>query len=227
MGALEDQAEDFAARLTRLVNVTVTAGCAFHATLVDGVAFIRPPGKVLQTNPLLPLSTADDPTVRDAAALWLRVRFTATLDDEGEHLAVQTSVMGLCIDRDTMQGPLRIEYDRDKVGKQAAHLQLEGESSALGYAYAKAGQRNRSLRKLHIPLGDRRFRPSLEDFIEFLQQEDLITDLHPGWQAAITESRQEWVERQTRAAVRRNPRAAVDQLRKMGYDVTAGDVAGT
>lgn len=221
MGALEDQAEDFAALLTRLVNATVTTGCAFHATLVDGVAFIRPPGKVLDTHPLLPLSTSADPAVRDAAALWLRVRFTATLDDEGEHLAVQTSVMGLCIDRDTMQGPLRIEYDRNKVGKQAAHLQLEGESSALGHAYAKVGRRNRPLRKLHIPLGDRRFRPTLEDFIEFLAQEELVTDLHLGWRDAIEASRGDWLDRQTRAAVRRQPVAAAEQLEAMGYRIAA------
>lgn len=215
MGRLQDRAEHFAAELTELVNATVTTGCAFHATLVDGVAFIRPPGKVLETNPLVPLST----TSPGDARLWLRVRFTAALDSEGEHLAIQTSVLGLCID-ERMQGPLRIEYDRDKVGKQAAHLQLEGESSQLGYAYAIAGRSNRPLRKLHIPLGDRRFRPTLEDFIEFLIQEELITDLHHGWQNALNESRRGWLTRQTQAAVRREPAAAVEQLEAMGYEVS-------
>lgn len=221
VGVLEDQAQGFASRLTQLVNATVTTGCSFHVTIVDGLAVFRPPGEVFVTKPVLPLSTSPDPDIRTAAPLWLRVHFVATLDDEGEYLAVQTSVMGLCVDRDSMRGPMRIEYDRDKVGKQAAHLQLDADSAALGYAYARAGQRLRPLHKLHIPLGDRRFRPSLEDFIEFLVQEDLVTDLHAGWQQAVDASRGDWLERQTRAAVRRQPVAAAAQLEAMGYTVAA------
>ncbi|WP_370326343.1 hypothetical protein [Euzebya sp.] len=223
MGVLEDQAEAFAARLTDLVNATVTRDCVFHVTLVDGLAIVRPPGEVLKTHPLLPLSTADDVEDRQQAPLWLRVRFSTTMDAEGQHLAVHSSVMGLCVDPRTNFCPIRIEYDRDEPGKQAAHLHITGDSAGLGFAYAAAGSKLRPLHKLHIPLGDRRFRPTLEDFIEFLHQERLITDTHQGWRQALGESRGDWLHRQTRAAVRRHPDAAVEQLEAMGYTVRSPD----
>lgn len=219
MGDLEDQAESFAARLTDLVNSTITTGCVFHVTLVDGLAIVRPPGRVLKTHPLLPLSIAEDPEERIRAPLWLRVRFSTTMDPEGEHLAVHSSVLGLCIDPRTNNCPLRIEYDRDQPGKQAAHLHIDGDSAGLGFAYAATTGRLRPLHKLHFPLGDRRFRPSLEDFIEFLHQEQLLTETHEGWREALNDSRGDWLHRQTRAVVRRHAGAAVEQLAAMGYTV--------
>lgn len=168
---------------------------------------------------LVPLSTSTDRDVRDKAGLWLSVWFVVALDDEADHLRVESSGFGLCVKPETTWQAIRIEYDRDKSSKQPSHLQISGESTALGAAYALAGQPIKHLHKLHIPLGDRRFRPSVEDFIEFLCQENLAVDRHERWQRAIAESRGDWIGRQVRAAVRRSPNDAVDQLQRMGYRV--------
>lgn len=220
---LETWAYAFRDRIVDLLDQTVTTDAAVTVFVYsDQELAIVAPGQNLQglnDVEMVPLSTHPDPAVRDAASLWLNVWFLVGLDDEGENLAVQKSGFGLCVKPSTGLQPIRIEYDRHKTAKQPAHLQITGESASLGAAYALAGKDMKALHKLHIPLGDRRFRPSLEDFIEFLVQESLIADLHPGWQAALEASRGDWLSRQARAAVRRRPHDAVTQLRKMGYRV--------
>jgi hypothetical protein len=72
---------------------------------------------------------------------------------------------------------------------------------------------------LHLPVGGRRFRPSLEDVIEFLIVERIASP-RDGWEAALNASRDAFLERQLRAAVRRKPESAVAQLEEMGYRVS-------
>lgn len=222
---LDEWAQDFAGRLTALLNGTVTTDVAVTVFLYeDAELAIVAPGAdagALSDVEMVPLSTAGALTDRSAAPLWLNVWFLVGLDDEGEHLAVQRSGFGLCVKRSSKLQPIRIEYDRRLAGnKQAAHVQVTGDSGALGAAYTLAGQELKALHKLHIPMGDRRFRPSIEDFIEFLIQENLVTDLHPDWRRVLGESRGDWRARQVRAAVRRSPEPAIEQLRQMGYTVT-------
>jgi hypothetical protein len=156
---------------------------------------------------------------RNSARLGLKVRYRVGVDQEGEHLQVETSVFGLCVSRASGFCPIRLEYDRGKTSKQAAHVQVHGESAGLAYAFAQAGQPFRPLHKLHIPVGGRRFRPTLEDFIEFLAQEKLIPKPKRGWERVIAKTRGDWETRQSRAVVRRFPDAAVAQLRANGYIV--------
>lgn len=75
------------------------------------------------------------------------------------------------------------------------------------------------LEKLHVPVGGRRFRPSLEGFIELLRQEKLLPKVKSGWRKVLEDTRGDWEARQVRAAVRRSPDHAADQLRQMGYRV--------
>jgi hypothetical protein len=64
------------------------------------------------------------------------------------------------------------DYERDKAGGYPeAHLQVPGQSGAL--AAMTSGPDKRSLDRLHFPVGGRRFRPILEDVIEFLIVEQL------------------------------------------------------
>lgn len=221
---LRHKAQDFADQLTHLLNGTVTTAASVTVYLYEDVdEAVVAPGAAprLSDAQFVPLSISKREDERNQARLWLNLRFRVALDDELEHLTVQTSVFGLCIKPSTGFQPLRIEYDRNKTAKQAAHVQIHGESAGLAYAYAAAGREFKRLDKLHIPVGGRRFRPSLEDFIEFLYQEGLITKLHPGWRGVLETSRGDWLGRQTRAAVRREPEAAAEQLRLMGYQVTA------
>lgn len=225
---LDRWAQDFAGRLTNMLNATVTTNAAVTVFMYadQELAIVAPGAKSqkLSDVEMVPLSTSAKKEERDAAALWLNVWFLVGLDDEGEHLAVQRSGFGLCVKPSSGLQPIRIEYDRRLAGnKQAAHVQIHGDSAALGAAYALAGQEMKALHKLHIPLGDRRFRPSLEDFIEFLVQEQLVINLHSGWRNVLESSRGDWIGRQVRAAVRRHPDTAARQLERMGYKVTAPD----
>jgi hypothetical protein len=74
------------------------------------------------------------------------------------------------------------------------------------------------LKDYHFPVGGRRFRPTLEDIIEFLVLERLV-EAHHGWEDAAGEHRSEWDRRQLRAAVRRDPETAMEQLRSMNLDI--------
>lgn len=221
---LRGQAEAFAERLTKLLNGTMTAGADVTVVMMDGSAIIalgraETAGTALRRS-LVPCSTAAEQEEREKAALWLRASYSVEMDAEDEHMQVATSVFGLCVNPQTGLCPIRVEYDRRKTSRQPAHVQVHGDSGALGYAFAMAGGVPKALHKLHIPVGNRRFRPSLEDFIEFLAQEGLLVDLRPEWRNAIEVGRGDWEARQTRATVRRAPGVAADQLRSMGYVVT-------
>ena len=72
---------------------------------------------------------------------------------------------------------------------------------------------------LHLPVGGRRFRPSLEDLIEFCILEDLVTPRR-DWQDELNASRDRFRIQQLKAAVRRNPDEAADVLRDDGWSVT-------
>jgi hypothetical protein len=74
------------------------------------------------------------------------------------------------------------------------------------------------LERLHLPVGDRRFRPTLEDLVEFLIMEKLA-DPHRRWKSAIDAGRAGFQDKQLKAAVRRHPDTAVDVLKKLGYTV--------
>lgn len=223
MTSLEAQAQDFAAELTKVLNGTVTVGASVTVFLVQDAAhaYVAPGESVTSiTKPeLVPLSRDPDPTDRAKGPLFLSVGFDVTLDESGQYLSVQSSTFGLCVKASSRLQAIRVEYDRSAAGKQPAHLQIDGSSTSLGAAYALAGNELKAIHKLHFPLGRRRFRPSLEDFIEFLIQEKLVNDPHPTWREAIKAGRKHWLRSQTKATVRRNPDAATEQLREMGYQV--------
>lgn len=227
MTSLAEQARSFAATLTELVNGTVSNDVQFVTTLLDDdrTAWVAPYGSEKVTKPaLIPL------TVRGVEPrLWLAAQFTTRLDDEGEHLSVASSKFALCVDHATSNSLIRVEYERGKGHepggsarhrRPAAHVQVHGSSTQLGHAQALAGSRYRPLEKLHFPVGGRRFRPSLEDFIEFLYDEGLLPATHEGWRDVLDRTRGDYLFRQLRAAVRRDGATAADQLRTMGYEVT-------
>lgn len=227
MTSLEAQAQDFAAELTKVLNGTVTVDASVTVFLVRDAdrALVAPGENVssITSAELVPLNRDSDPEERAKGPLFLSVGFDVALDESGRYLSVQSSTFGLCVKKSTRRQPIRVEYDRDARRKQPAHLQIDGASTSLGAAYALAGGELKAVQKLHFPLGRRRFRPSLEDFIEFLIQEGLVTDPHPTWRDAIRDGRKHWLRSQTKATVRRNPEAAAEQLREMGYGVEEPD----
>lgn len=229
---LKDEANKFAAILTEVVNGTVSKEVDFVVTLLeDGrVAWIFPrdssPGKLELIPILVGGSTVDNPR------LWLNVWFKVKLDSDNKYLTVQQSQFSLVLDKQSERPAVRIEYDRDKGyepddrekgihRRSAAHVQIHGVSEEIAYIQGLNGTRKlRNLSKFHIPVGGRRFRPSLEDFIEFLSMEDLISGLHLGWQDVLTRHRSRWLEIQLRSAIRSDPNTTVDVLRTMGFLVS-------
>ena len=63
------------------------------------------------------------------------------------------------------------DYERGKSGYPEAHLQVYGESAAL--AAWKGTPKSRQLARLHFPVRGRRYRPTLEDVVEFLIAKEL------------------------------------------------------
>ncbi len=143
-------------------------------------------------------------------------------DSQSEHLMVTQSVMILANDPDVGDDSnvlLHYDYERNKADDYPeAHLQICANSKAWESAGKRLDGSRRLLERLHLPVGGRRFRPTLEDLVEFLVREKLA-EAQPNWEGVLEESRAGFHEKQLRAAVRRNPEAAADQLRKQGYSV--------
>src|SRR5665811_2281160 len=96
-------------------------------------------------------------------------------------------------------------------------MQIEASSEAWEEVLKRsdsASDRERTLAKLHLPVGGRRFRPTMEDIIEFVVSERLVVP-RPGWEAAVHESRANFQEKQLRAAIRRNPDTAKQAMQDL------------
>lgn len=211
---LGSEADRFAHLLTRLLNGTVTSNVEVTSYLwtqeARTVAIVAPGavprGRELASpeGRLVPLSTSG---LDEDAVLWLGQWFRLVLDEENRYLGVVNSSLRLVVDPRTRRSVMRIEFDRDKFRHPQAHVHVHGVSGELAYAQAATGQPLRDLEKLHIPVGGLRYRPSLEDFIEFLVLEGFATP-RAGWQELLDASRHEYHQLQLRAAMRRDPETA-------------------
>lgn len=141
------------------------------------------------------------------------------LDAEGTYITTTSSRLELRLTADLEQPIVRYDYNRDPVLAKnglpypPAHVHVHGEHGPADQL-AEAAAVQRKLWDFHWPVGGKRFRPSLEDLVEFLIVEDLA-DKHDGWQEAIEEHRERWHEIQLKAAVRRSPEVARTALREI------------
>jgi hypothetical protein len=166
----------------------------------------------------IPLSVAESAAEREGAPTWLTLDYKLMLDEHLHHLSVHSSSVGLCIWPNTGRTVIRSEFDRDKDRYPTAHTHVAGTSLELGYAWgALARKPPRGLDDLHFPVRGLRFRPSLEVFIEFLIREGLVAAVHPGWQEHLDASRAAYERIQLQAAVRHDPDAAYEALRRIGF----------
>lgn len=138
------------------------------------------------------------------------------LDPEKVHIATVSSRVELHLTDDLRNPIVRYDYNREPVFARnglpypAAHLHVHGAESAVNQLADAMGV-DRRLPDFHWPTGGRRFRPTLEDLIEFMIVEELAAPLE-GWRAVIGEHRQRWFDLQLGAAVRRNPEIARQAL---------------
>jgi hypothetical protein len=142
---------------------------------------------------------------RKTPHLYLGLLFRMAADDPGKYPMIWSSVMYLSPDPDGARTLLHYDYERDKADNYPeAHLQVCASSEEWEEAMSRYGPRGRPLKKLHLPVGGRRFRPTVEDLIEFLIIERLATGRR-GWEKHVEEGRRRFEERQLRAAVTPTP----------------------
>ena len=150
------------------------------------------------------------------------------LDRSGQFL--KTTGSKITVSSKIDKTPLvRLEYDAGMRSAPIAHWQVHAERGAMSFLLGRAHLRDASrvakphdFSSLHFPLGGERFRPCMEDVIQFLIQDCGIDSL-PGWRDVIERGRESWRRMQLRSAVRDAPEDAANVLRDLGYVVEHPD----
>lgn len=224
---LHEQAERFAAHLTKTVQAVVGEKCpAFTAVEVEGAdAF------TVRQEPAegVVLSSKSGPMLR------LAVDYICVLDGDAEYLAVESSQIHVFVDPNGRQPLFRYEFRRSIGGRlPAAHIQFHGTHAELeglmedcGDSTPRAKRRSRKktrilLSDLHFPVGGSRFRPALEDVMEMLIEEFGVKPVGSVRAArkTLADSREDWRRKQIATSVRDAPSEAVRALENLGYSVT-------
>lgn len=160
-------------------------------------------------------------TGRPFAHLWLNVGFNLRLDVD-DHLTVFKSVFGVNSGADADKELFRFDYDRTKSNYPDSHLQIFGYNQALNDLFTALGLPKARTEHLHFPMGGRRYRPTVEDVLEFLILQGLVQKSEPDLEAAralLDASRSTFHRIQLAAAIRRDVPTALEALDKLGYDV--------
>jgi hypothetical protein len=207
---LQKPAGQFAHQLTELLNRTITDGVRVKSVLEDD-------GRVgwvgYEITRQAPFPGRPIPVARAGGRshCWLYVQYTLHRDDEG-YLTVEQSTFALHVGQDLDSDSLfHYDYNRNPdTDYPEAHIQVPGSSPALTGLGQQFG-RQWELGQLHFPVGGRRFRPCLEDVVEFLVVEEFV-DPRDGWRDVLAEHRQRFHQRQLAAAVRRDPGTAKQAL---------------
>jgi hypothetical protein len=203
--ALRRTANDFAKSLTELLNGTVCDGARVSAyTWADGRVTVGTAlNRMGRSNPV-PLRA------KGGVRPWLSVYARVFLDSD-RHLAIHQSVYSLTCGATGGAEIFHYDFDRNKADYAEAHLQISGCNDALTDLLVDSGRPKAGLERLHLPVGGRRFRPSVEDIVEFLIDERLV-EAKPDARDVLHRSRGRYHQIQLRAAVRSRPDIAADAL---------------
>ena len=194
-----------------------------NGTVTDGIrlnVFMDTRGRAVVGYRISPRKPLGDPiplTVSQAPAkLHLCVLHTLDLDESGDDLVTSRSTYTL---QSALSATAVLTYDyvREPPNEYPeAHLHVHGTSDTLQDLLAVGGRDADKPADLHLPVGGRRYRPCLEDIIEFCILERLVKP-RDGWQAAVEQGRSRYYKLQLQSAVRRNPAHAAAALRQMGW----------
>jgi hypothetical protein len=216
---LHTQARRFAAETSELLNGTVTDGVRVSALSTPSGRTIMGVGvKKTQADPEpIPIAPAGG-----KALVFLYLIHSYELDPEGVYLAMSTSTMSRYTSPEMEDDQLivGIDYVRNP-GNQfpGSHLHVAGQRDDLNTLYLGDDRKTRKLRDLHLPVGGKRFRPTLEDLIEFMVTEEMVVP-RPQWRRVLDEHRDRWTRIQVKAATRRYQSDAAEALREAGWKLT-------
>lgn len=212
--SLADQAEDLAASLTETLNSSVCDEADLKSVEAPDNRFFlghKVSAKDLDGR-LIPIIEHDE-------HLFLRVHWRFGPNSTGEFLRTEWSQFGLFVWSPKNPHPLiRLEVDAesDPEAWNVAHIQIHATSQLLGQVWGlRKVDRPRRLESLHLPVGGFQYRPCLEDFLEFLIEEDLVPAKQP-WKSAIEATRAEYRRTQLESLVSKNRDAVEDVLGRLG-----------
>lgn len=152
----------------------------------------------------------------------LRLSYFLDLDRTGTYLKVVRSdfEVGSKLENKPL---VRFDYRADMNNEPIAHWQMHAERGAFSHLLARANVHRprrvgkpHDLSSLHLPVGGERFRPCLEDVLQFLVL-DCGVDHVEGWEDAVAVGREAWRRRQLRASVRDLPGEAAEMLKSLGW----------
>ncbi|MFC7404297.1 hypothetical protein [Georgenia alba] len=212
---LAERSLAFAREVQELLDATIPGERTIVSVKQDDRYSVRPEGDSAKTR-VIPL------TVNGQHLAQLSVLLLQELDRTGEYLkTTRTDFRVLStLDRTPL---VRHEYRADMHTDPIAHWQFHAErgsfSHLLSIAHAAGRVENpHDLSNLHLPVGGERFRPCLEDLIEFLIRDCGIDHVH-GWERAVQAGREAWRRRQFRASVRDLQSEAAATLADYGWRV--------
>lgn len=212
---LADAARRFTAELNSLLNRTIASNVRLtSATLpIPGGGEAILIGNGISRHDLGARNPFELTVPDGSAPIAMEVHYSLSGDNEGKYLQVNSSVIAIQLmtarrgEPPTYEELLHVDYERDKPhGYPEAHIQVHARSDAWDQALP-----NRGLEKLHLPVGGRRYRPSLEDVIEFLIRERLAAPADRA-DGILERARAEVHKKQLRAAIRRDPETAREYL---------------
>jgi hypothetical protein len=208
----DDQVHQFAEKISTLLSRSLPGAPQVEITQVGHRARITPAGQTERSGGV-PLFANGEIYAR------LRIDYLCWLDVTRQFLAVDASKIWILAEVD--RTPIfRFEYLYDAEWVPHSHIQVHGQRGALSHLLSKTGHKvPHDMSALHLPTGGARFRPDLEDVIQFLIV-DCKFDALDGWRDAVDEARAAWRAIQTRAVTRAMAAEAAQQLQSMGYTVT-------
>jgi hypothetical protein len=213
---LERQAREFAESVQNVLNATICTGIRIGVVSSADTKLVSigyGVTGICDTPALFPVSLG-----RKKPRCWLKVGYQLSLGTSRRFLTVAVSAFEVYAATGAQAPLCRFDYERGKSGGYPeAHIQVHGESGALA---AWTGVPNtRELERLHLPMGGRRYRVTLEDVIEFLITEKLA-DTRDGWADVLARHREEWERLQLSAAIRADPDTAWGILTDMHGPLT-------
>jgi hypothetical protein len=234
MQNLVEQAQAFAQDMQDLVNSTICSDFSLETISISENAvqiLSKPSGGTMSAKSIsLPIETS--PLVNDEPVLGLKLAYTVEADPKSSYLRVRNSAAAITMIQENERPVIRLEFERDKGiepgeiskrahGRHAAHFQIHGVSADLSYIWGLTGRHTkRNLESLHIPVGGRRFRPTMEDLIEFLYLEKIVLGLKDGGQSALEAGRKKWFSIQLASTIRSNQLEAIKILETEGFRIS-------